>query len=124
MKSPETMSRNELEDEVAFLRSELGLQVEDSAVANLCAAFKLTQMEARTLLLLQSVGGRVVTPVFWSEAVEPYRRAGGDGVRDLAVYIVRIRRRLGKAAIHNAWGKGYSITAVGQQLIEQARGAA
>jgi DNA-binding response OmpR family regulator len=87
-------------------------------------AFGLQGNEASILLALYRAHGRCVSIENLLQArIKDYAKHGGtDAV--LKVYIVRIRKKVGKEAVANNWGVGYSITPEGITTVKAALTAA
>lgn len=116
MKRPEEMTRQELEDEVTFLRGEMGMLVEVEDIRAVQDRWGASPHEARTLLALHRAKGRCVSRDMLSETV-PERY--GDRLRFPAdIYVSRLRARMGKGAIETIWGRGYAITPYGAAQVE------
>ena len=118
-RSPDTMSREELEEEVAYLRSELNTVKDERATLAIRRTFDLAPTETAFLLALYNVRGRTVSHWMFDEMVPPTTGRDRDpGVA--AVYIWRIRKALGRDAIKSEWGRGYFLTPSGIADVEKA----
>lgn len=121
MKSPEDMTREELEDEVVYLRSELGLMQSDDEVAHLRRAYPMSRAAARLVLALRAAGQRGLTYHQLDEAVPPVKGTAGDrNVKVLTVWVCHARKVMGAAAIETIWGRGVRISPTGAALVDAA----
>lgn len=115
MKAPENMTREELEDEVAFLRSEMGLSSSGTAVQLLRSGFGMDSGSARAVAALYSARGRVLTYFQIAEAMA----SEAEGIKRLvSVFVCRARGKLGRDAVETAWGVGYRLSPVGIAKID------
>jgi DNA-binding response OmpR family regulator len=122
MKSPELMTRRELEDEVAYLRDELR-PADNGEQGRLMAALKTTAAETRILLALYAGKGRPVSNWRLSEASPPARMtADRNDIAVLKIWISRIRRKLGADAVQTVYGIGYALTPEGAARVKAALG--
>jgi DNA-binding response OmpR family regulator len=110
MKAPENMTREELEEEIAYWRSEFCVVQEDQALQSLRKAFAWTPVTSRYALALREAGGRTVAR--WLLDGEVPSKQGRDS-NSAAVQICLIRRSLGHNAVKTDWGRGYAITPEG-----------
>lgn len=104
----------ELENEVAWLRSELGLRLDMEEIAKLSNAFGFSPNQSKLALTLLASNGRPVTRLQLDEAMP------GDADRSysyVSVYISHIRQALGFDAIETIWGQGYRLTPAGADQI-------
>lgn len=107
----------ELREEIAYLKSELGLTRDSSLERTLHFTHGLTGKEARFLIALHQVKGRVLNQYQVLDAI-----GSPDGVSKLAtVYLCKIRKKLGRTAILTEWGRGFSIGPLGVAAIEHAQ---
>lgn len=99
------MSREELEDEVVYLREEMGMTANAVAVAQY-QSLGLTRREARVFVSLQTAK-RPLDAIDLECALDPL---GDDrNLTDLTkTYVSRIRKKLGPDTIKTHWGIGYS----------------
>lgn len=109
----------ELEEEVAYLKGELGLSIDTTLNNELRDRHNLSPSDARLLCVLSDAKGRVLSRVQLAEAI------GSESINadSLEVYVWRIRKRLGKEAIKTAWGQGYAIGPLGAKAVTEARKA-
>lgn len=101
-----------LQEEILWLRGELGLLVTAEQVAEVQHTFSMTGHEARILLLLINSG--LVTK---ANAMNALSEAGYDYDAEekiVDVYVCKVRAKLKRANIGNAietvWGNGYYLT--------------
>lgn len=120
MKAPEDMSREELEEEVAFLRDELGLSKQGARAAALVTAFGVTAMEAQLIAVLFGAKGRPVSNLILEERLETARNKGGSRPGFIGVYVCRLRKYLGPLSITNVWGQGYAMSPEGLAKVSAA----
>jgi DNA-binding response OmpR family regulator len=96
------------EEQVAYLKSELGLRDDLDAVQALKEAFGLYNGEAFVLHALYAAHGRTLGRAIICEHL-PLRNEE-RGLKIVDVYASRIRSKLGKDSILNSWGEGYRIS--------------
>ena len=119
-KRPEDMTREELVEEVAYLRSELGATT-DHDRDKLIAALRTTLAEARILSALYAARGRPVSNWRLAEAAPPGRMtADRNDVAAVKVWISRIRRKLGADAVLTIHGLGYALSPAGMAIVDAA----
>ena len=114
MKAVETMSREDLEEEVVWLRSELGLQQAADRASRLTQASDLTPAEAAITVALYGARGRPVIRLALEEAID----AAGvglhrDGKHVTDVLVSRIRKKLGADVVATVTARGYRLSAEG-----------
>lgn len=129
MKRPEDMDRDELVDEVAYLRGELGLSLSVTRADRLAKALGLTPSEAALALTLHSASGRTLSKYQLSEGM-PQKWGGPDrDIKIIDVTICKLRGKIGKDTILTVWGRGYRLSDAGlsalnrllkEQPVEQA----
>lgn len=108
----------ELEEEVAFLKSELGLRSSADELRRLKAAFDLTPQEARIVLAMARAKGKPVMRVQLEELINERSHKDECAYNLPSVYVAKIRRKLGKEAVITAWGSGYSLS---PEALERVR---
>lgn len=116
------LERERLEEEIAYLRSELGIQVSLTDQASLRREYGMPRGDAALALRLYNAHGRVVSAESLEESI-PSRHGGPVSdrcVKIVDVYICRIRKALGFEAIATACGLGYQMTPAGQEKIRRA----
>ena len=110
----------ELKEENAFLRRELGLIADDGVEGAVQMAFGLTVTESKVLMALYQRPGRTVHQNTMMDILYQYRADSEPCVKIIDVYICRVRAKIGKCAIKNVVGRGYMITEAGAQQIRSA----
>lgn len=114
----------DLEEEVAYLKSELGLVRSKEETIRLRHTFSLSTAEAALVAELYAAKGRTVRHYRLLEALPTDNEDRSP--RILNTYICRIRARLAERAqgeeptIHTIWGDGYRLTAEGQRIVSEA----
>lgn len=115
---PSRMSRQQLEDEVLYLRGELGMRSDQ--IAQFGFAFKLSPQESQVLSTLYAARGKIVKDGFILDNLPRWRTRDRDE-NTVKVYIHRIRRRLAPTFVIQTVGwHGYRITADGIALCDGA----
>lgn len=109
----------ELEEQVAYLKRELALSLAEDKLARLRRATGLSPTEVAVLLTLYEARGRFC-PVYMLDEAGPVSRSEDRNLKHIDVRICRIRKKIGKDAIENSWGRGYRITDLGRLLVEEA----
>lgn len=116
----------ELEERVAWLEGELGLQREAWAVDTLRAAFAASPNRragsrlgaARLVLALYRAKGRPMTTYQLMEACPPTdRREDERSSNIVSVWAYFARQVLGKDAVASAWGQGYRLSEKGLSQV-------
>ncbi len=106
-----------LEEQVAYLRSELGEISDAMFLSNIKLGFDLTPGQARLAELLYRANGRIISRHRLSDLL------GVEGSSNIvSVYLTSLRRQIGADAFAMAWGQGISMTAVGRQRVEAIQG--
>lgn len=98
----------DLRERIAYLESELGVQASDTEFARVKAAFGLQPMSTRIVLALWKVRGDVIGRWRLEELIRGDGEDCSEGL--LKVHISRVRKRLGKDAVDNVWGRGYRLS--------------
>ena len=98
----------DLEEEVAYLKSELGLSSDLTKVAALMDC-GLTRGEARAVVALRSTNGRVLSRSQVADAT---------GLTDQTVKVVVCRVSNKMAGIETARGLGYRLTSEGMRWVD------
>lgn len=109
----------ELEEQVAWLKSELGESSDEALLASLQRRHGLTRTQARVLEVLCAAHGRTV----------PYRRLAellgmdgdGDPADTLKVYAYHLRKKLGSEAVFTVWGTGLVVGPDGVAAFEATK---
>lgn len=117
MMLPHKMSREQLEEEVVYLRGELALVQDRRALGFVAATLSLSPNEAILLVAMANANGRVVMRQHLFDAMERADRNYEPAEKNLDVYICRLRKKLPPASIRNSWGIGYSLVGEGLALI-------
>jgi DNA-binding response OmpR family regulator len=100
---------DDLLEEIAWLREQLGVEIEAERVSRVARAWGLTLSQARLLLVLHARHGRLVTYAFASDNIPGLNgRDGSEPGNVISVWVCRIRAKLGRDAILNHWGLGFS----------------
>lgn len=111
----------ELEEEVAYLRGELGLMKTADDVAKLRRAFRLTPQEAHLVLALYGAHGRPLSHYQLLERIPSIWRGEHCSDNLTRVYVSKARKKLGIADyIATLWGHGFCLTPAGMDLIKAA----
>jgi DNA-binding response OmpR family regulator len=103
--------------EVAYLKSELGIQYDEAELRRLQDAFSLRRGPAQFLRVLRNARGRVVPHLQVLDALP-----GNDdrGLTLLSVYACRVRSSLGHSALESVRGVGYRLSQGGLALAARA----
>lgn len=123
MKAVERMSREDLEEEVLFLRAELRAD-ETAAEINRIRALGLAPADSRVLLQLMR---RSPVAVSRANLFEISSRDGIDrdaSLKIVDVYISRIRKIVGYNSVQTVWAYGYRLTTDGYAAVSAAIDAA
>lgn len=107
----------ELEAELAYLRDETGIAVEEAALAALRAVYPLEPRTARIVVRLARSPGGLTPSWALSELLTRGEDASENGLR---AQISRARRVLGKGAIKSVYGVGYQIAPEWRERIKAA----
>ncbi len=106
-----------LEEQVAFLRRELGISDDELLEQRLRAAFGLALAPARVLALLHRRGERPTSWELVDEAL-PSRIDERSAPRQFAgVMIHALRRALGSASIENLFGVGWRLAPAARPIV-------
>lgn len=98
-----------MQEEVAYLRSELGLQLDATRLAALRREFGLSEHKARMVLVLFNAKGRVVSNAQLEDALPcKYREERSSNF--INATLSQLRRQIGKESIENVFGSGYRIS--------------
>ena len=119
MTAPSTMSRAELEQEVARLRHELSLMREERVFTALRNQFRLTPVETRFLMALYDAKGEPLTS--WAlENISPSPSGLPRASNVVAVFISRLRTSIGRTTIETIWNRGWAMTPAGLAIVDKA----
>jgi DNA-binding response OmpR family regulator len=127
-------SYEELQERVAWLESELGLQRDAAVIEKLKQAMagalahphRSRGQAAALVAALYAAKGRPVSALQIFEAV-PAKDAVSDDDRrpnNISVWVVTARKALGRDAIENIHGKGYYLTEEGMAKVAAILGGA
>lgn len=100
----------ELEDEIAWLRSELGASVDATTLAAIRGRFSLTRAQAIIVMCLFNAKCRVVSFARLAEATPVGVRSGESDCQLVRSHICRIRKVVGEDAIETVRGDGWRIS--------------
>lgn len=109
----------ELEDENAFLRRQLGIEADRDTVRKLAAALNITHHEAHLLSLLYAKRGGTVSRNGLMDAMY----AGPDdepNIKIIDVWVCKLRRKIGAQTILTLYCMGYGLSPEGQELCRRA----
>lgn len=109
----------ELKDEIAFLRRELGIVRAEDMENRLCLVLGISKTEAAILALLYNRRGATLS----KGAIWDVLYAGSDSeplLKIVDVFICKLRRRLPEDSIATIWGRGYTLTATGLAHVDEA----
>ena len=120
MTLPEALERiADLEEEVAYLKGELGMTVDDLALIRLMSR-GLTAQEARLLLALARVHPRPLSACYLREYLPASKGRKDDPDSPpnnyASVLVCNIRRKLGPV-VANVYGVGYRLTEHGLRAL-------
>lgn len=115
----------ELEEQVVYLRSELGIAIEASATDDMIQAFRLTPFEGLILMALRMAYPRVMTRATLIDFIPPSWRKEDAARTLLDVHVHRIRHKMGQGVIRTVYAVGFRLTPEGLSAVDTAiRGAA
>lgn len=103
----------ELEEEVAYLKSELASWSSEQCVETLARVLRIRPAAAKTLARLYASGGRLVGIRALMEATADPACDDDRDYNVVKVHVWNLRQVLGRDAIQTAWGRGYSLTETG-----------
>lgn len=106
----------DLEAEVAYYRSELGIAQEATRVHNIRLKCRATNSEARVLLALYAAQGRVLSQDALFDAIP--HPADGQNSTAVRMHVRALRQKVSPDVIDTAPGLGYRIGAAGKLIIE------
>lgn len=121
-KRPEDMTREELEEEVAYLRREMGVAEHADLIWRLRSRFRISPGAIEMLLALYRAGGKTLNKSQLEFAVDAEGARDRDYGNIVNVYVCRIRKALGDDAIGTHWGRGFRLTPEGIALVDAALG--
>lgn len=107
----------ELREELAYLRSELGLQLEAAELDDLKRRFGLSPGTARLLALLYGANRRPMTRHQIEDAIpardEDLERSYGY----VSTLVCQLRDRIGRGSVLNVFGTGYRLSDEMHQVV-------
>lgn len=106
-----------LEDEVAYLRSELGLAQDATKIKALKVSLGLTETEALLLHALYATRQHYLSRAQVFDATRPSSRRDCT-LKIVDVYVSKLRRKIGSDIIKTLWGYGYCLTPQGVALVQ------
>lgn len=109
----------ELEEEIAYLKSELGQVSDVSVLAIMRTLYGIRPQASRIIEKLYRARPRVLNKIRISEALV----GDGDSERLVDVFVSHARKALGRDAILTHWGAGYSIGPLGIAAMEASLAA-
>lgn len=114
----------ELEERVAWLESELGLQQAADLFDRLRSAMSIPgpsyvgrRGPVALISALYAARGRTMSRLQLAEALPPTRAGDERGEKIIDVWVCFARKCLGADAVANVWGKGYRLTAEGMTRV-------
>jgi|GEM_PF-5520889 len=110
-----TMTRAELEEEVVWLRDELGLTPDKAALAKIRAK-RFSPMEAEVLYLLWKAGGAVRSSGQIEDAMRLHAK-DNDTHTPASIAIFKLRRKLGAEMIDNIRSEGFRLSRSGLEAV-------
>lgn len=111
----------ELQNEIAYYKAELGLQVASAHLDRVRRALKVSPAETHILLALHAAKGRIVSLPQLLATMPPRYGDGEDRNWDnVKTHISRARKTLGPGVIKNVWGAGYRLTDAGLAIVDAA----
>jgi hypothetical protein len=108
----------ELEAEVAYLKSEMGLSREASDLAAVRDGLRIPRQQAQILLVLFRAYPRILTRFqVWDAIDHPYSGDDVYATNSINVRVSGIRKNLGQGIIHVSKGVGLGLTDMGAAKI-------
>lgn len=111
----------DLEEKLAFYKSELGIQIENTQIHKMCKSLDIRPGCAYFIMALYNARCRVMT---WEQLIEIIPGQHRDkesederGPRLINVYATIARKVLGEKCIETAWGTGYCMTVAGKSRV-------
>lgn len=113
----------ELEEDIAYLKSELGLRAGLDEIEALRKAFGLTPSCAKLVLALYRAKGRTVTQLQMLEIMPPRYTIEDDRTSQIVnVQCSKTRKALGPGLLQNVWGQGFKLSPAGLDIVGLALG--
>ncbi len=104
-------SYEDLEEHVAFLRSELGVQVHGDKIARIRQAYRATNSTAHMILRLYEARGKPVSVEQLLESLPSPSKSEDRSLQLVAVFGVRVREALGgQDTLENVRSFGYRLS--------------
>jgi DNA-binding response OmpR family regulator len=113
----------ELKEEVAYLRSELGLADASLAQHHFRKALGLTPVEGKLLWAFYSARHHMLRKYNFDEVVPPAMGHERDYSDTFNVWVRKLRIKLGQDVILTVWGEGYRLSPRGVQLVQSVLAA-
>lgn len=110
----------DLEEQVAYLKSELGISRDMAIAARFKKAFGLTRGESSIVAMLYSSRFKAFTKDQLFEATRDAGRSEEPGMKVVDVLMYRVRRRLGYQSICTIHNRGYALTPYGVEICDRA----
>lgn len=112
----------ELEGENLWLRERLRERFDANAIIG--PKLGLTPGQGCILILLYEAKGRIVSRWFLDDNMPLLKNKERQGDRAVEVQIHHLRKKLGRGAIENVWGRGFRLSEEGRRLVGEALGGA
>lgn len=116
MKDVSEMTREELEEECAYYRSEISIVKEDALIAKLKDAGIKGNHPARLALVLYRAAPRKLSKRYLLAYLQECG-SQAEGRKIIDVYLSNLRRVLGPDAFETSWALGVSLTPAGKAAI-------
>ena len=107
----------DLEEQVAYLESELGIAVEATVVDDLRLRFGLTPQQATLVRVLLGAYPKAVSRLVLADHIPPRWRKEDDDSNWLDVHVAHVRAKLGHGLITAVRRFGYRLTPEGHALL-------
>ncbi len=107
--------RDEMQAELTYLRSELGLVAENEDIAALRRGLGVREQVARIVLALKS--GRLLTPQQIGDRLPSVFAEDRDDITLVRTLMCQARQQLGPNTIINEFGIGYRMTEAGRARV-------
>jgi DNA-binding response OmpR family regulator len=121
LKSVERMSREDLEEELAWRRSEMSAANDDASLAAVMTWFDIPRTSAQILMCLAEGNGQIVSRQSIRNRLYGDRVDGGPVTKIIDVYISKLKPKLPPGSIKLAWGIGYRLTETGLAAYDAKR---
>ena len=118
---PQALERiADLEIEIKFLKSELGLSKEESVYAYLRKHHGMRLNEAWTAMALYRRKGQVISNAFLYDNRPSISCDTNLSLQDVKVTVCSLRKSMPPGSIETHFGMGYSMTSVGAAFMKEA----